>query len=166
MWTSAVSLRSHHVITEKKDMFVEQILPQARERLATIDAAASVTEAAEVTTRLHADLVVVCNETGNMVGVITRTDIVSQIGLCGAGGCASRVDTIMTRDVLSSRTKESLEDVWTAMKARALRHVPVVEEDGKPIGILHARDVLQNLLGEVKNEETLLRDYVMNVGYR
>ncbi len=147
-------------------MLVEQILPQARERLATIDAAASVTEAAEVISRLHADLVVVCNETGNMVGVITKTDIVSQIGLCGAGGCNARVDTIMTREVLSSRTNEPLQDVWTAMKARGLRHVPVVDEDDKPIGILHAREVLQSLLGEAKDEETLLRDYVMNVGYR
>ncbi len=147
-------------------MFVKQILPQARERLATIDAAASVTEAAKVTSRLHADLVVVCNETGSMVGVITKTDIVSQIGRCGADGCAARVDTIMTREVLSSRTNESLQDVWTAINARGLQHVPVIDEDGKPIGILHARDVLQSLLGEVKNEETLLRDYVMNVGYR
>ena len=147
-------------------MFVEQVLPQARERLATINAAASVTEAAELTSRLHADLVVVCNETGNMVGVITKTDIVAQIGRCGAGGCAARVDTIMTREVLSSQLKESLQDVWTAMKARGRRHVPVVDEDGKPLGILHTRDVLQSLLGEAKDEEALLRDYVMNVGYR
>ena len=147
-------------------MFVEQILPQARERLATISATASVTDAAEVTSRLHADLVVVCNETGSMVGVITKTDIVSQIGRCGAGGCKARVDTIMTREVLSSRTNESLQDVWTAMKVRGLQHVPVIDEDATPIGILHAHDILRSLLGEVKDEETLLRDYVMNVGYR
>ena len=55
------------------------MFPQARERLSMISAAASVTDAAEVTSRLHADLVVVCNETGSMVGVITKTDIVSQI---------------------------------------------------------------------------------------
>jgi CBS domain-containing protein len=147
-------------------MFVEQVLPQARKRLATIDAAASVTEAAELMSRLHADLVVVCNDTGSMVGVITKTNVVSQIGRCGAGGCSARVDTIMTREVLSSRANESLQDVWTAMKARGVQHVPVVEESGKPIGILHARNVLQSMLGEVKDEETLLRDYVMNVGYR
>lgn len=147
-------------------MFVEQILPQARERLATIGAAASVTDAAEVTSRLHADLVVVCNETGSMVGVITKTDIVAQIGRCGAGGCTSRVDTIMTREVLSCRANELLQDVWTTMKARSLQRVPVVAEDGKPIGILYFRDVLKSLLGEVKDEEMLLRDYVMNVGYR
>lgn len=147
-------------------MFVEQILPQARERLATIGAAASVTEAAEVMTRLHAALVVVCNEAGIMVGVITKTDIVSQIGRCGADGCNASVDTIMTREVLSSRANEALQDVWMTMKERGLQRVPVVADDRKPIGILYSRDVLQSLLGEATDEEALLRDYVMNVGYR
>lgn len=147
-------------------MFVEQMLLRVRERLMTIEAAASVKDAADVMSRPHADLVVVCNETGSMVGVITKTDIVSQIGRCGAGGCTARVDTIMTREVFSCRPNEWLQDVWTAMKARGLQRVPVVGEDGKPIGILYSRDALQSLLGEVKEEETLLRDYVMNVGYR
>ena len=147
-------------------MLVEQMFPQARERLATISAAASVTDAAEVTSRLRADLVVVCNETGRMVGVITKTDIVSQIGLCGADGCSARVDTIMTREVFSCRANEVLQDVWTAIKARNLQCIPVLGDDGKPIGILYSRDVLQGLLGEVEDEKTLLRDYVMNVGYR
>jgi CBS domain-containing protein len=151
---------------ERKDMFVEQILPQARERLATIDAIASVTDAAKVMTTLHADLVVVCNETGSMIGVIAKTDIVTQIGRCGAGGCTARVETIMTREVLSCRVDDLLKDVWMAMKARGLQRVPVVAEDGKPIGILYLRDVLNSLLGEVEDEEALLRDYVMNVGYR
>ncbi|CAN5196629.1 hypothetical protein BH11PSE14_BH11PSE14_14080 [soil metagenome] len=147
-------------------MFIDQILPQARERLATIGAAASVTEAAEVMSRPHTDLVIVCNDAGSIVGVITKTDIVTQIGRCGAGGCAARVDTIMTREVLSCRANESLQDVWTAMKARGLKCIPVLDGEGRPIGILYLRDVLQSLLGEVKDEETLLRDYVMNVGYR
>jgi CBS domain-containing protein len=147
-------------------MFVEQILPKARERLATINAVASVTDAAEVISRLHAELVVVCNETGSIVGVITKTDIVAQIGRCGAGGCTSKVDAIMSREVLSCRANELLVDVWATMKTRGFQRIPVVGEDGKPIGILYTRDVLQSLLGEVKDEETLLRDYVMNVGYR
>ncbi len=147
-------------------MFVEQILPKARERLAKIGAAASVTEAAEVMSRVHADLIVVCNEAGSMIGVITKTDIVSQIGRCGADGCNAMVDTIMTREVLSSRAKEALQDVWATMKERGMQRVPVVGEDGKPIGILYSRDVLQSLLGEATDEEALLRDYVMNVGYR
>lgn len=38
----------------------------------------------------------VCHWTPNMVGVITKTKIVTQIGHCGAGECATRMDTIMT----------------------------------------------------------------------
>jgi hypothetical protein len=41
-----------------------------------------------------------------------------------------------------------------------------VDQSRKPIGIMYARDALQNQLGEVEDDETLLRDYVMNVGYQ
>tara|TARA_R110000765_G_scaffold258133_1_gene358421 strand:- start:409 stop:573 length:165 start_codon:yes stop_codon:yes gene_type:complete len=34
-----------------------------------------------------------------------------------------------------------------------------------PIGVLNARDALQVFLTEVEQEETLLRDYVMCIGY-
>jgi hypothetical protein len=34
-----------------------------------------------------------------------------------------------------------------------------------PIGMLNARDALQLLLEEAQDEELLLRDYVMCVGY-
>ena len=52
------------------------------------------------------------------------------------------------------------------MKARGLQRIPVVDQVGNPVGIIYARDALQALLGEVESDETLLRDYVMNVGYQ
>jgi hypothetical protein len=36
----------------------------------------------------------------------------------------------------------------------------------KPIGVLNAGDALQALLKEEEDEESLLRDYVMGIGYR
>jgi CBS domain-containing protein len=57
-------------------MLAEQMLPRARERLATIDAAAPVKEAADLMSKPHTDLVVVCDPDGGMVGVLTKTDIV------------------------------------------------------------------------------------------
>lgn len=36
----------------------------------------------------------------------------------------------------------------------------------KPIGIIYARDALQRLLGEAESDEALLRDHVMDVGYK
>ncbi|MGI8570733.1 MAG: CBS domain-containing protein [Methylocella sp.] len=88
------------------------MLPRARERLATIGAGAFVRDAADLMSEPHTDLVVVCDDDGGMVGVVTKTDIVGQIRQCSGGGCTARVDTIMTRDVISCRPSESLHDVW------------------------------------------------------
>lgn len=147
-------------------MLAEQMLPRARERLATIGAAAPVKEAADLMSKPHTDLVVVCGQDGGMVGVLTKTDIVGQIRRCNGGGCIARVDTIMTRDVVSCRPGDALQDIWSVMKRRGLQRVPLVDGGGKPIGIIYARDALQNLLGAVESDEALLRDYVMDVGYQ
>jgi CBS domain-containing protein len=147
-------------------MFAEQMLPRARERLATISGAAPVKDAAALMARPHTDLVVVCGQDGRMVGVLTKTDIVGQITRCLGSGCMARVDTIMTRDVASCQLGEPLQDIWSMMKARGLQRIPIVDQVGRAVGIIYARDALQALLGEVESDETLLRDYVMNVGYQ
>jgi CBS domain-containing protein len=52
------------------------------------------------------------------------------------------------------------------MKEGNLKNLPITNEDGRPIGVLSARNVLHELLDEAEDEEALLRDYVMGVGYR
>jgi CBS domain-containing protein len=71
----------------------------------------------------------------------------------------------MTRDVVVCRPGELLQDVWKRMKERKLKNIPVVDQDSRPLGVLHARDILQVLLDESQDEESMLRDYVMGVGY-
>ena len=128
-------------------MFAERMLSRARERLAVIGAEAPVREAAELMSRPHVDLV-------------------AQIGRCSGAACTTMVRAIMSRDVASCRPDESLRDIWAVMKERRLQRIPLVDQRGKPIGIIYARDALQELLGEVENEEALLRDYVMSIGYQ
>jgi len=146
-------------------MIVKNILPRALERLAVIDAEAPVKEAAALMSKPHTDLIVVCDH-GGMVGVLTKTDIVGQIGRCMGAGCTAKVDSIMTRDVTSCRTHEMLLDVWSVMRERGLQRVPIVDEGRRPIGIIYAREALQVLLSEAENQDELLRDYISGVGYR
>jgi CBS domain-containing protein len=146
-------------------MIVENILPRAFERLAIIEAEAPVREAAALMSKPHTDLVVVC-ERGNMVGVLTKTDIVGQIGRCGEAGCTATVDSIMTRDVTYCRTHEALLDVWSVMRERGLQRVPILDDARRPLGIIYAREALQALLSESENEDELLRDYISGIGYR
>ena len=91
-------------------MLVEQMLPRARERLAVIEGEAPVREAAGLMSRPHTDLVVVCDH-GDVVGILTKTDIVGQIGRCIGSDCTAGVDSIMTREVASCRAYGALLDV-------------------------------------------------------
>lgn len=147
-------------------MLGDKTLGKARERLATIRAGALVKAAADMMSKPHTDLVVVCDSGNCLVGVLTKTDIVRQMARCGGGGCTAKVDTIMTHDVVSCRPSDVLHDVWSMMKVRGLQRIPVIDDGGRPVGIVYARDALQNLLGTSESDEGLLRDYVMGVGYR
>ncbi len=145
-------------------MYVERLLPAAREKLVTISDDAPLTEAAKV---LHkgTDLVIVCTSAGLVVGVITKTDVVGQLSRCQGASCTKAASLAMTRDVVVCRPGELLQDVWKRMKARKLKNIPVVDQESRPLGVLNARDILQVLLEESQHEESLLRDYVMGVGY-
>ena len=59
----------------------------------------------------------------------------------------------MTRDVVIRRSDELLQEVWKRMKERKLKNLPVVDKDSRPVGVLHARDVLQVLLQESKTRK-------------
>ncbi len=70
-------------------MFVEQMLPRARDRLATIGAGGLVMEAAEPMSKPHSDLIVVCDDDRRMIGVVTKTEFVGKIRQGATGAAAS-----------------------------------------------------------------------------
>jgi len=146
-------------------MFVEQMLLRACERLAVVDAGASVKNAADLMAQPASDLVVVCRD-GAVVGVVTKTDIVVQISRNPGSDLGAPVDTIMRRDVATCRSSDPLSDVLRAMKERGFHRIPVVDDQHRPVGIVYARDALQCLLEEVEIDDELLRDFITGVGYR
>ena len=146
-------------------MYVERMLPAARKRLVTIDDDAPLIDAAKLLGDRHIDLVVVCSSDELLAGIITKTDVVRQISHCQGSGCTTAVSTVMTRTVILCHPNDLLHDVWSIMKERGLKNIPVVDKDSRPIGVLNARDALDALLEEVEYEEVLLREYVMCVGY-
>ena len=145
---------------------VSSIDAVARSRLVTIGANATLVDAARVLSDTQISLVVVCNPDGAMVGVITKTDIVRQIGHCEGSACARVAADVMTCDVAYCRPTDCLPDVLAVMHKRGFVHIPVVDQAFKPIAVVNARDALRELLAQEKYEESLLRDYVMGVGYR
>jgi CBS domain-containing protein len=146
-------------------MLVSQLSSEARKRLITIGAEALLIDAARSLSGEHAELVIVCNSDGKAVGVITKADVVRRITHCEGAACRMTAAAAMTRELISCRPDEPLSDVWNRMKQHGLRHIPVIDDRSRPVGVINARDALQALLTGAENETELLREYVMSVGY-
>ncbi|MEO6967137.1 MAG: CBS domain-containing protein [Rhodanobacteraceae bacterium] len=162
---SAAGKTGKSTIYDGERVFVEQLLPAARARLVTIADDAPLRDAARLLCA-GTDLVVVCGAGGAVVGVITKTDVVARISQCQGAACTMATASVMSAKVLLCTPRDLVHDVWSKMQARELKNVPIADADGRPLGVLNARDALGILLQEVKYEESLLRDYVMGVGYR
>ena len=145
---------------------VSSIEAATRSRLVVVQEGTLLLEVARLLSDTQISLIVVCDAVGTMVGVITKTDIVQRVGHCLGAACTATAGAIMTRDVTFCSVTDGLADVLSMMQARGFVHVPVVDAERKPSGVVNARDALRELWAEGLYEQALLRDYVMGVGYR
>jgi signal-transduction protein with cAMP-binding, CBS, and nucleotidyltransferase domain len=145
---------------------VEQILPSVQEKLVTVKTDALLIDAAKLLNDPPQNLVVVCDDDGKMAGAITKTDIVSRISYCTGCSCTMAASQVMTREVTFCRPSDWLHEVWSIVKQRGLKNIPVVNQDSVPLGVLNAKDMVRVLLEDTEHEGSLLRDYVMGIGYR
>jgi CBS domain-containing protein len=147
-------------------ILVKHILEAAQKRLALLRPEASLFDAARILANRDTPLVVVCDSTGIALGVISSSHVIKVLATAGVDALGFNAGAIMTEPVLSCHVDEALQQVWAVMNSRTLPCAPILDDDGRAQGVVHARDVAIALLDEVNHEEVLLRDYVMGVGYQ
>jgi CBS domain-containing protein len=147
-------------------ILVKHILEAAQKRLALLRPEASLFDAARILANRDTPLVVVCDSTGIALGVISSSHVIKVLATAGVDALGFNAGAIMTEPVLSCHVHEALQQVWAVMNSRTLPCAPILDDDGRAQGVVHARDVAIALLDEVNHEEVLLRDYVMGVGYQ
>ncbi|WP_345414473.1 CBS domain-containing protein [Pseudonocardia xishanensis] len=81
------------------------------------------------------------------VGILSERDVVV---LVATGGDP---DTVQARDIMTTElewaeVEETIRRVSSRMRAAGIRHMPVRGVDGKPVGIVSARDVLTVITDE------------------
>ncbi|MBT9491355.1 MAG: CBS domain-containing protein [Paucibacter sp.] len=145
---------------------VSAIQAVARSRLLTVPADAHLVEVAALLSSAQISVVVVCGSGGEVLGIITETMLVRQLGLGQANFFSTRADAVMSREIKSCGLQDLLPDVVATMHKLGLIHVLLVDADNKPLGVVNVRDGLRALLLAGNKEEELLRNYVMGVGYQ
>lgn len=147
-------------------ILVNQIDGVVSSRLLTVSSDTLLVDVASQLSETHIGLVVVCDPLGRMVGIITKTNIVQQIGSSCERLGATLASDVMTRNVTSCCSTDALLDVLSRMIKNGFVHLPVIDERSKPTGVVYSGDALRALIAEGKYEADLLRDYVMGIGYQ
>lgn len=89
--------------------------------------------------------VLVVGDKRHVLGVISERDIAAELAQ-GADPDAKTAKEAMTGYVIFARPQDALFDVAGQMLDDAVRHVPVVAADGRVVGMVSVRDLLQPLL--------------------
>ena len=88
----------------------------------------------------------VITRSGRPIGLITDRDIVVRVVAEGLDVRAARVDDFVTFDPITVSVHEGIETATARMRRHGVRRLPLVDEDGRAIGIVTADELLA-LLG-------------------
>jgi CBS domain-containing protein len=119
----------------------------------TVAPGTSLAEAAKKMASLDIGSLPVCSETRKLLGIITDRDITVRAVARGLDPYQTRVQDVMTKEVLSCRADSAVEEACELMEREQVRRLVVTNGDGTPIGILSLGDLAlslrENQAGEV-----------------
>lgn len=145
---------------EDLDLLVRDYLPTASKRLITLGPKDTIQEAARKLAPPGFDLLVIVDGAGKMIGVVTDSDIVGWVaGHEGQAASAATVSSIMSTKTTNCLPSQSLTDVAEMAQKNGRKHLPIVDEDGVPLGVVYVRDALMALLHDAEINERWLNAY-------
>lgn len=101
----------------------------------------------------------VCNNKGELVGIITERDIVRNCLARGDAPAKIKIKDIMSKQVVIGKPEDDLSYAINVMKEKRIRHIPIV--DNKiVIGMISMRDLLGIQLEECNIQVHYLSDYI------
>jgi len=129
-------------------------------RVETISASASIQDLVNSLNTHHIGALVVSNDGKRIDGIVSERDVVRAMPgkLDQLGGM--HVRDIMTVVVHTCTPDSTFAELMKTMTEHRIRHVPVVESDGKLISLVSIGDVVKNYVSELSSESQALRDYV------
>jgi CBS domain-containing protein len=107
----------------------------------TITPQATLAEAAKKMASQDIGSLPVCDEPRRVVGIITDRDITVRAVARGMDPNQTRVEDVMTRDVLSCSSESEVEDACELMEKRQVRRLLVTGQDEVPVGIVSLGDI-------------------------
>ena len=117
----------------------------------SLESGSSVVEAARVMRDEDVGIVPVV-EDGKLVGTVTDRDIATRVVAEGRSPDSATVGEIASRNLVTIDPQQDLDEALRLMARHQVRRLPVVEEDGKLVGIVAQKDVAMHASEEQTGE--------------
>ncbi len=122
---------------------------------ATVSVLASVEDAVNKMLDKDVGAVAVIDEQGVVAGMFTERDVLAKFALSGRSAAATPVRELMSPMVEMATAETTPAEAFRVMLERHYRHLPVVDDHGKVLGILSIRNILEaridDLLARLEN---------------
>jgi CBS domain-containing protein len=128
---------------------------------AVIDSDASITEVArEMKNHQQGAVIVVSN--GRISGFITKEDIINNVVAEHLDPDNTTAGSIMNTNPIIIRSDRSFGQALYLMHEYNIHHIPVIDEDQKPLGVVCAGDALSTDLNEFAHDAEML-DHIAEI---
>jgi CBS domain-containing protein len=131
---------------------------------ATVSLEATVAEAIRMMLRQHVGAVGVIDSERRIAGIFTERDVLMKTSLSGKDPEQTPVREVMTTPVELASLAMGPGEAMSTMVERHYRHLPVVDEQGKLLGMLSIRNLLEWRIDDLSQELDSLEQYVSNDG--
>ena len=143
--------RVHELLADKQRRSVGEMMCIAMDK--TVD------QAARIMSESLIGSLVVCDESGSLVGIITERGIVKRVVAEGRDPAQTLVRDVMTTKVLTCIPETRLEEARKVMREQRVRHLPVLEKE-RPIGMVSIGDLniaeAETLVETIRSFETYI----------
>lgn len=104
----------------------------------------------------------ICDNGRRIAGIISDRGIIRALASAGTEIMGQPIASIMTRDVITCRPSDRINDIMTQMTERRIRHFPVVDDNGDLMALVSIGDVVKHRIDQIANDAEHMRDYIAN----
>ena len=141
-----------------------KLLDFCEEAPATVTPEATVKQAIELMLERSVGAVAVVDRDQHVTGIFTERDVLRKMALSGRDPAAVQVADVMTKTVEVATSETSAGEAMGAMVNSHFRHLPIVDNGGKLLGVISIRNLLQARVDEIAQELDSLEQYCSNDG--
>ena len=104
-------------------------------------------------------------EKGKIAGIFTERDALNKILAAGLDPDSTKLSEVMVSKLQTIRADKPLAYALHMMAEGGFRHVPVVGDNGEPLGMVSARDALGQDIVDLERDMKSLEELEGSIGY-